>query len=136
MTDKAIWTIKDRDCNVTTVPNDPEARPHMPEHLPTYRRLHCIHSDNPPMETRLRAASLEDSCRHMDTTPPTEALMDAIHRYGTVTDQQADQLREFIASLDGNTYLIHETMLLLEAARHVEHHPTVVAQTQTAAAAH
>ena len=72
------------------------------------------------METRLRAASLEDSCRHMDTTPPSRELLDAIHSTGAVTAGQAQELREFTASLDGETYLINETLLLLEAAGHVE----------------
>ena len=120
MSANAIWTIRDRNGNVTTVPDDPEARFHVPERLPTYRSLNCIHSGNPPMETRLRAASLEDSCCHLDTTPPSRALMDAIHSTGAVNASQAQELREFIASLDGETYLIDETLLLLEAAGHVE----------------
>ena len=120
MTENGIWIIKDRKGNVTTVTNDSEARIHIPEKLPTYQRLNCIHSGNPPMEIRLRAASLEDSCSHMDTTPPSTELLDTIHSTGAVTTVQAHQLREFITSLDDKTYLVDETLLLLEAAGHAE----------------
>ena len=115
-----IWTIRDRQGNVATVPGDPDARIHIPTDLPTYRRLNCIHTGDPPMETRLRAASLEDSCAQVGASPPRADLMDDIHRTGTVTDQQAEALQEFIRSLDGQTYLVDETLLLLEAAGHVQ----------------
>ena len=72
------------------------------------------------METRLRAASLEDSCAQCGVSPPHADLMDEIHRTGAVTDQQAEALQEFIGSLDGHTYLVDETLLLPEAAGHVQ----------------
>ena len=114
-----VWTIRDRQGNITTVPGDPNARIHVPEDLPTYRRLNCIHTGDPPMETRLRAASLEDSCTQYGVNPPSADLMDQIHQNGAVDGQQAMELQQFIRSLNGHTYLVDETLLLLEAAGHV-----------------
>lgn len=114
----AVWTIRDRDGNVTTRPADPEALISIPQHLPTYRRLSVLHTGEPDMETRLRAASLEDSCAQLGTPPPCRALMDEIHQTGRVSDQQANSLRKYLQTLDDDQYLADETRLLLEAAGH------------------
>ena len=68
----------------------------------------------------MRAASLEDSCRHMKAAPPRGALLDAIHDTGVISGEQAAELREYITGLADNQYLVDETLLLLEAAGHVE----------------
>ena len=122
MSTLAFWTIKDRKGNITTKPADPDARIHIPQDMPTYSRLNCIHTGDPPMETRLRASSLEDSCRNMNVDPPNQDLMDAIHSSGHVNQQQAQQLRDFMRRVAGDTYLVDETLLLLEAAGHVGQH--------------
>lgn len=123
-TPQAMWTIKERDGTVRTVPAKPEERPYLPDDLPTYRRYNCIHSGNPEMEVRLRAASLEDSCAQMRQNPPRRALLDAIHASGTINEEQARELRDF-AEMDGlDNYLVVETLLLLEAGGHVTAKPS------------
>ena len=56
----------------------------------------------------------------MNIAPPSTEPMDTIHSTGTVTPVHAHQLREFIVSLDDKTYLINETLLLLEATGHAK----------------
>lgn len=120
MSEKGVWCIRERNGEVTTRPVDPEAVVHVPQNLPTYRRLNCIHSGDPLMETRLRAASLGDACAHMNETAPCRKLMDDIHRTGEVSAQQAEALRQYAARPNLSAYLQEETMLLLEAGGHVE----------------
>ena len=56
----------------------------------------------------------------MNVDPPDQDLMDAIHSSGQVDQHQAQQLRDFMRPIAGETYLIDETLLLLEAAGHVQ----------------
>lgn len=115
----SIWKIRERDGSVRTVPGKPEDRPYLPDDLPTYKRYSCIHSGNPEMEVRLRAASLEDSCAHMVVNPPRRATLDEIHTTGAINEEQARELRDFAANDGLDHYLVVETLLLLEAGGHV-----------------
>ena len=72
------------------------------------------------MESRLRAANLENSCKSVGTTPTSTALLDTIQSIGAMTAAQASQLRKSIARLDGDTYLINETIRLPEQARRAQ----------------
>ena len=116
----STWIIRESDGRTRTVPGLPDEKPHVPEDLPTYRKLNCIHSGNPRMEVRLRAASLQDSCRHMNANQPRRAMMYAIHLTGRVNEDQARELRDFIQRDGQREYLINETLLLLEAGGHVK----------------
>ena len=96
-------------------------RPYMPKDLPTYQRLQSLHMGDPEMEVRMRAASLEDSCFHLDTeNPPAKTLTGRIFRTGTVSQEQAEELRVYVRSLnEDDQYLRDEVLLLLEAGGHL-----------------
>ena len=103
--------------------------PYMPEDLPTYRRLHCIHLGDPVMEVQMRAASVEDSCMHLETENPPSLLTGAIFRTGSVSDEQAEELRQYTRSLDeDDEYLRDELLLLLEAGGHLMEQDTPQSQ--------
>lgn len=98
--------------------DDPKIR--VPQELPTYRRVNAIHCGFPEEEVRLRAASLANSCRESETENPVDdALIDVIFRYGAVSGEQAETLREYIAFHD-DEYIQDEARLLLEAGGHLE----------------
>ena len=48
------------------------------------------------METRLRAASLEDSCSHLGAPAPRHEVLDEIHRTGRRNGAQAVELRKYM----------------------------------------
>lgn len=90
----------------------------VPKELPTYSRVHAIHCGIPEDEIRMRAASLEESCFHSETdNPVSKKLIQHIFRCATVSDSQAEDLREFIRS-QASEYLQDEARLLLEAGGH------------------
>ena len=98
-----MWTIKDRQGNVSQVMDTSGARPHVPDDLPTYRRLNCLHSGNPAMEVRMRAASLEESCSLMRVEDPGRDLLDRIHNTGAVDEEEAERLRNYAAAMSVET---------------------------------
>ena len=108
MSANSYWIAQDTQGNVTTKPSDPSAQMRVPTELPTYNRLNCIHSGEPEMETRLRAASLEDSCWIMGATPPDATLMDRIHRTSRVNTDDAQAVRAFVDRHVDNPYLQDE----------------------------
>ena len=97
-------------------------RPYLPssQDKPTYHRLNAIHEGRPDMEVRKRAASLDESCRLMETDHPApRTLVNHTFTTGQVNEQQAQELRQYINSLpEDQQYLRDEALLLLEAGNH------------------